>query len=434
MPLNTVAFYTLGCKVNQYDSQAMLELFEQAGYTPRAFSQRADVYVVNTCVVTGTGEKKSLQAVRRALKRNPDAHVVLSGCLAQKEAESLLKLGVRLVLGNARRSEVVTLLEEAVATDTRIAAVEQVLHAAFEPLFISRNEGHTRAVMKIQEGCDRFCAYCIIPHVRGGIRSRPVQQIAQEAQRLGEAGYREVVLTGIHLSSYGRDLAGESLLDAVQAVKQVPGIARIRLGSLEPFIATPQFAHRLAQVQKVCPQFHLSLQSGSDTVLARMRRRYTTAQFMQAAQHLRQAFPGCALTTDVIAGFPGETDQEHAQTLDFIEQVGFSRLHVFPFSPRMGTPAATMPGQVTKAQKEARARALIALGEVLAQNYRHTLLNTRQPVLFEEQENGGAVGYTPQYIEVFAQGALPGQLDTVHLTAMLDQRLTGTLCGGEQTS
>ncbi len=424
---NTVAFYTLGCKVNQYDSQAMLELFEQAGYSPRAFHEQADVYVVNTCVVTGTGEKKSLQAVRRALKQNPQAHVVLSGCLAQKDAEQLLQMGVRLVLGNARRQEVVTLLEEAVATDSRIAAVEEVLHASFEPLSITRNEGHTRAVMKIQEGCDRYCAYCIIPYVRGGIRSRPVAEIAQEAKRLGAVCYPEVVLTGIHLSSFGRDLQGETLLDAVRVVAQAPGIHRVRLGSLEPVIATRAFAQALAELPQVCPQFHLSLQSGSDAVLKRMRRRYTAAEFMQAADHLRQAFPGCALTTDIIAGFPGETDEEHQETLAFVRRVGFARLHVFPFSPRQDTPAATMPGQLPKAVKDARARELIALGDELADAYRRTLLHTTQPVLFEESGDGGATGYTPQYIEVFAPGAVSGQLADVTIDSVDGQRLVGRL-------
>ncbi len=425
--MKTVAFYTLGCKVNQYDSQAMLELFEQAGYTHRAFHEKADVYVVNTCVVTGTGEKKSLQAVRRALKQNPGAQVVLCGCLAQKEAEGLLSMGVRLVLGNANRQQVVTLREEAVLTDTRIAAVEQVRQAVFEPLAITGNEGHTRAVMKIQEGCDRFCAYCIIPHVRGGIRSRPVADIAQEALRLGRAGYREVVLTGIHLSSYGRDLQGDTLLDAIRVVASAPGVARVRLGSLEPVIATADFARQLAAIPQVCPQFHLSLQSGSDPVLKRMRRRYSAEQFLAAAGHLRRAFPGCALTTDLIAGFPGETQEEHQQTLRFVREIGFSRLHVFPFSPREGTPAATMPGQLARAVRNARAKELIALGEELAQAYRRTLLGTTQPVLFEEVQGQGATGYTPQYIQVWAQGAQPGELKQVHLDRQAGDQFIATI-------
>ncbi|NLA55551.1 MAG: radical SAM protein, partial [Corynebacterium humireducens] len=243
----------------------------------------------------------------------------------------------------------------------------------------------------------------------------------------GAVCYPEVVLTGIHLSSFGRDLQGETLLDAVRVVAQAPGIHRVRLGSLEPVIATRAFAQALAELPQVCPQFHLSLQSGSDAVLKRMRRRYTAAEFMQAADHLRQAFPGCALTTDIIAGFPGETDEEHQETLAFVRRVGFARLHVFPFSPRQDTPAATMPGQLPKAGKDARARELIALGDELADGYRRTLLHTTQPVLFEESGDGGATGYTPQYIEVFAPGAVSGQLADVTIDSVDGQRLVGRL-------
>lgn len=425
--MNTVAFYTLGCKVNQYDSQAMLELFEQAGYSPRAFSESADVYVINTCVVTGTGEQKSRQAVRRALRRNPAAQVVLSGCLAQKEAEGLFGLGVRLVLGNHRRAEVVTLLEEAVATDTRIAAVDQVQHVPFERLSISRNEGHTRAVMKIQEGCDRWCAYCIIPSVRGGIRSRPVEEIAQEAQRLSDAGYQEVVLTGIHLSSFGRDLQDAALLDAVHAAAAPQGIRRVRLGSLEPVIATEVFAQGLAAIGKVCPQFHLSLQSGSDTVLKRMRRRYTGTEYLDAARHLRAAFPGCALTTDVIAGFPGESDEEHRDTIAFLQEAGFAKLHVFPFSAREGTAAAAMPDQLPKAVKDQRARELIRLGEEMNLAYRTSLLHTVQDVLLEEQDGGLWKGHSAQYLPVWCDRGSQGEVVTLLITAIKDDGFLGTL-------
>ena len=423
----TVAFYTLGCKVNQYDSQAMLEQFLQAGYESRAFHEQADVYVVNSCVVTGTGEKKSLQAVRRAIKQRPQAQVVLAGCLAQKEAEALLPMGLRLVIGNQRRGEVVQLLHEAVAQDTRIAAVDSVLRVPFELLDISWAEGHTRAVMKIQEGCDRYCAYCIIPYVRGGIRSRPVEEIAQEAARLAQAGYPEVVLTGIHLSSYGRDLGGDTLMDAIRAVAAVPGVRRIRLGSLEPVVATEAFVNELARIPQLCPQFHLSMQSGSDSVLRRMRRRYTAAEYLAAARRLQAAFPGCALTTDVLCGFPGETEEEAAQTLAFCREVGFARMHVFPFSAREGTEAARMPGQLTRAVKNERAQALIALGEALAQHYRQTLVGTVQEVLFETEEPHGAVGLTPQYVEAYAPGARGGQIARVQLDCVHGQRLIGRL-------
>lgn len=426
--MSTVAFYTLGCKVNQYDSQAMLEQFLKAGYEARDFHERADVYVINSCVVTATGEKKSLQAMRRAMKKNPQAEVILAGCLAQKDAEGLLERGLRLVIGNQRRNEIVSLLKEAVANETQIAAVDSVLRIPFEKMEIANFDGHTRAVMKIQEGCDRYCAFCIIPYVRGGIRSRDVADVRQEAMRLSQAGYSEVVLTGIHLSSYGRDLDGtDTLLDAVRAAAEHPGIRRIRLGSLEPVIATEAFVVQLAKINKLCPQFHLSLQSGSDRVLKSMRRRYTADEYLAAARRLQAAFSGCALTTDVITGFPGETEEEFKQTLDFCREVGFARIHVFPYSKREGTPAALMEGQLPKAVREERAQRLIALAEELAEDYRRGLQDTVQDVLFEEESGEGASGYTPQYVEVWARGARQGQIAPVRLYKRGKDRFEGII-------
>ncbi len=394
MYMRTVAFHTLGCKVNQYDSQAMLELFEQAGYTPVDFSGKADVYVVNTCTVTGTGDKKSLNAVRRALRQNPAAEVVVAGCLAQRDGEKLLDTGARLVIGNAKRNEVVTLLEEAVENGQRVAAVTDILRVPYEPLSISSHEGHTRAVLKIQEGCDRYCTYCIIPYVRGGIRSRKPEEIAREAERLAQAGFQELVLTGIHLTSYGRDLDGITLLDAIRSC-DTAGVRRIRLGSLEPVIVTEDFVSTLKLEAKVCPQFHLALQSGSDAVLKRMRRRYTTDDFRRACAMLRQAFSDCAITTDVITGFPGETEEEFAETMAFCREIGFARIHVFPYSARQGTPAAGMPNQVRRAVREERARELIAAGSALAEAYRTGWVGKTVDVLAEEvDENGTAHGYT----------------------------------------
>ena len=426
--MSTVAFYTLGCKVNQYDSQAMLEQFLKAGYEARDFHERADVYVINSCVVTATGEKKSLQAMRRAMKKNPQAEVILAGCLAQKDAEGLLERGLRLVIGNQRRNEIVSLLKEAVANETQIAAVDSVLRIPFEKMEIANFDGHTRAVMKIQEGCDRYCAFCIIPYVRGGIRSRDVADVRQEAMRLSQAGYSEVVLTGIHLSSYGRDLDGtDTLLDAVRAAAEPPGIRRIRLGSLEPVIAAEAFVVQLAKINKLCPQFHLSLQSGSDRVLKSMRRRYTADEYLAAARRLQAAFPGCALTTDVITGFPGETEEEFKQTLDFCREVGFARIHVFPYSKREGTPAALMEGQLPKAVREERAQRLIALAEELAESYSRGLQDTVQDVLFEEESGEGASGYTPQYVEVWAKGAMQGQIAPVRLYKRGKDRFEGII-------
>ncbi len=416
----TVAFHTLGCKVNQYDSQAMLEAFLQKGYTSVPFDSEADVYVINTCTVTGTGDRKSLQAVRRALRQNPSADVVIAGCLAQRDGEKLLETGARLVIGTSRRGQVTELLEEAVRENKRMAAVEKdILRVPFEPLAISDFSERTRAALKIQEGCDRYCTYCIIPYVRGGIRSRPVADIRAEALRFARKGFREVVLTGIHLTSYGRDLEEGTLADAVEACG-VEGIARIRLGSLEPVVVTEEFVRRLRAVPQLCPQFHLALQSGSDSVLARMRRRYTAAAFEEAAALLRRSFPGCALTTDVICGFPGETEAEFEETLSLCRRTAFSRMHVFPYSRREGTPAARMPGQVPKAVREERTRALISLGHDLALAYHRSMVGTEKELLCEETNPGCAAGYTREYVPctVSCEGEAP-------LGGLLRVRVTG---------
>ncbi len=427
--MKTVAFHTLGCKVNQYDSQAMLELFEQAGYQPGDFDQPCDVYVVNTCTVTGTGDKKSLQAVRRARRLNPAADIIVCGCMAQRDGEKLLAdTDARLILGTARRAEIVTLLEQAQREHTRLCAVTDVRRAAFEPLLITHQEGRTRATLKIQEGCDRFCTYCIIPYVRGGIRSRSVQDVRDEAARLAQAGYREIVLTGIHLTSYGRDLKnGDTLLSVIRAVHDIAGVERIRLGSLEPVIATADFARALGEMPKLCPQFHLALQSGCDSVLRRMRRRYDTAAFRESAQALRAVFPDCALTTDVMSGFPGETDAEHRQSLDFCREMRFARMHVFPYSEREGTAAATMPDPVPRHIREERARELIALGAGMAEDYRRAQLGTVRRVLFEQCAEGVSVGYTPEYMRCEAPGTVCGQTLPVRMTGLLPEGFSGEI-------
>ena len=427
--MKTVAFHTLGCKVNQYDSQAMLELFEQAGYQPGDFDQPCDVYVVNTCTVTGTGDKKSMQAVRRARRLNPAADIIVCGCMAQRDGEKLLAdTDARLILGTARRAEIVTLLEQAQREHTRLCAVTDVRRAAFEPLLITHQEGRTRATLKIQEGCDRFCTYCIIPYVLGGIRSRSVQDVRDEAARLAQAGYREIVLTGIHLTSYGRDLKnGDTLLSVIRAVHDIAGVERIRLGSLEPVIATADFARALGEMPKLCPQFHLALQSGCDSVLRRMRRRYDTAAFRESAQALRAVFPDCALTTDVMSGFPGETDAEHRQSLNFCREMRFARMHVFPYSEREGTAAATMPDPVPRHIREERARELIALGAGMAEDYRRAQLGTVRRVLFEQCAEGVSVGYTPEYMRCEAPGTVCGQTLPVRMTGLLPEGFSGEI-------
>lgn len=423
--MKTVAFHTLGCKVNQYDTQAMLEKFRAAGYEIVPFDGAADVYVINTCTVTGTGDKKSMQLTRRLRREHPDSQIILAGCLAQRKGAELLETGARLVIGTQRRNEVVELLEKAVADGTGICAVNELNETTpFEELSITSQDEHTRATLKIQEGCNNHCTYCIIPSVRGPIRSRPIPEIAGETQRLADAGFTEIVLTGIHLSSYGRDWKdGTTLLDAIRTVHEVEGVKRIRLGSLEPTIATPEFAQALAAMPKVCPQFHLALQSGSDTVLARMARRYNMRMYMDAVRNLRAAFPLAAFTTDVLTAFPGETEEELQETAAVIREVGFAKIHVFPYSQREGTKAAIMPGQLPRAEKERRARLLIAIGEETAARYQQQWLGRASTILLEEKLGDTWHGYTPEYIPVTLSdcpACQQGAILPVKLTAITD--------------
>ena len=423
----TVHFTTLGCKVNQYDTQAMLERFEACGYAAAPDGAPADVYVVNTCTVTGTGDKKSMQLIRRCRRRNPQAELVVTGCLAQRMGEALRQTGARLILGTQYRARVVELLERAIAQNEQIVAVDGIENTPYEPLTIHSHEGHTRAVMKIQEGCDNHCTYCIIPSVRGNVRSRPLEAIQTEAKALAEAGFQELVLTGIHLTSYGRDLEGRPpLFEAVRAACSSEGVRRVRLGSLEPRVATEDFVRELSAMPKVCPQFHLALQSGSDDVLRRMKRGYNTVQFRGAVERIRAAWPDAAFTTDVIVGFPGETEEMFGETLRFCEEIGFSRLHVFPFSPREGTPAADMPDQISDGVKAERVKRLIALGDVLARSYRERFVGKISPVLLEERlSDGSMVGYTPEYIHVRTGGGESGEVVNVRLEALTEEGMSG---------
>ncbi len=425
----TVSFVTLGCKVNQYDSQAMLEQFEACGYRAVPPSERADVYVVNTCTVTGTGDQKSMQLMRRYQRLNPHAELVVTGCLAQRKGEELRQTGARLILGTQYRGRVVELLAKAMETGQQIVAVEALESAPYEALSIRRHEGHTRAVMKIQEGCDNHCTYCIIPSVRGAVRSRGLESISQEAAELAQAGFQEIVLTGIHLTSYGKDLEQKpALADAIFQVCAQEGIRRVRLGSLEPSVVNDAFVRAIQAMPKLCPQFHLALQSGSDEVLARMKRRYNTAQFEAAALRLKAAYADVALTTDVIVGFPGETAEEFAQTLAFCQKVGFAKIHVFPYSQREGTPAAAMADQVPKAEKDKRVRALMNLGEELARKYRESQLGSLREVLLEKRlSQGEAEGYTPEYIPVLVSGGQVGEIVPVRLHALTQEGMSGAI-------
>ena len=419
-----IAAHTLGCKVNQYDTQAMVEIFEGADYQIAPFESEADVYLINTCTVTGTGDRKSMQLIRRVGRERPNASIIVAGCLAQREAARLLALpGIRLVIGTQRRGEVYDLFTQAIREGRAISAVDNFKDAPFERLSVARHEGRTRAVMKIQEGCDRHCSYCVVPSVRGPVRSLPLPELRTEAERLAQSRFLEIVLTGIHLTSYGRE-RGEVLLDAIRAVHSVEGIERIRLGSLEPLIADDAFVDMITQLPKVCRQFHLALQSGSDTVLKRMNRRYTRAQFAEAVARVRTAMPDAAVTTDILTGFPGETEREAEETFRFVEEMRFSRIHVFPFSKRTGTVAAGLPGQLSAEIKRERATQLINLGNKLEREYAKEWIGHEVDVLFEEETERGAEGYTGQYVRVAADGT-PGVIQRVRI-----ERTAGALAIG----
>ena len=430
--MRKIAAHTLGCKVNQYDTQAMLELFQQKGFSVVSMNEDADVYLINTCTVTGVGDKKSLQLIRKNRREHPDSRLIICGCMAQQRGEELLSLGADLVLGTQNRGKVVDLFLEAESRGTPLCAVTPLSDdALFEPLNITTQNDHTRAVLKIQEGCRNRCTYCIIPSVRGPIRSRPLNEIRDEVRRLRDAGFREVVLTGIHLSSYGKDFSpAASLTDAIRVVQETEGILRIRLGSLEPGIATQAFAEALKKADKLCPQFHLALQSGSDTVLARMRRQYNSAQYLRAVENLRCVFPHAAFTTDILTGFPGESEAEFRETEEMIRKVGFARIHVFPYSARPNTPAAAMENQLPAALKEERARKLIAVGNTVTREYLRSWLGQESFILPEEQVNGCWEGYTPEYIRVRMEPDSPclsGVPAGIRLTAVESRGMRGEI-------
>ena len=411
-----VALTTLGCKVNHYETEAMRELFVQAGWEIADFSSVADVYVVNTCTVTQTSDTKSRQMIARAHRVNPDALVVAVGCYSQTAPETVAALeGVGLVVGTSGRKEIVSRVTEALAAKSGESFVSTLAEMReFEPLSAVR-DSRTRATLKIQDGCVNFCAYCIIPYARGPLRSRPPEEISQEVASLAREGYKEIVLTGIHLASYGRDLTAPdiTLLDAIARASAPDGIRRIRLGSLEPLFVTEPVARALSENHKICRQFHLSLQSGSNTVLKRMNRRYSAEEYLSAVELLRTYMPDCAVTTDVIAGFPGETEGEHAETLAFCERAAFARIHVFPFSLRKGTKAEQLTDHLPKAVKEARAKELIGLGKRLTQAYLLSQLGSVVEVLAESD----GTGYSGNYIRVKTD-APEGDVVRIRLTGL----------------
>ena len=416
----TVCFTTLGCKVNQYDSQAMLEEFERHGYAVAPAGAPADVYVVNTCTVTGTGDKKSLQAIRRCRRRNPGAELVVTGCLAQRMGEALRETGARLILGTQYRARVVELLEQAVREGMQMVAVEGVSNAPYEPLSIHSHEGHTRAVMKIQEGCDNRCTYCIIPYARGRVRSLPVEQALEQTARLADAGVHEIVLTGIEIASYGKDFEPQvPLTELLEKLLTTQPNVQFRLGSLDPRAVDDAFCERLAGFANLARHFHLSMQSGCDTVLRRMNRHYTSEEFYRCVERLRRAFPDCSVTTDLIVGFPGETEDEFTQTLAFLERCAFASVHVFPYSVREGTKAAAMPGQLDQQTKTARAERAKQVAETLSAAYRKQFVGRTLYALPEHPTGGlwaahGRYGF-PVYIEDKAEKNHPVTVKVIGL-------------------
>ncbi|MDI3481148.1 MAG: threonylcarbamoyladenosine tRNA methylthiotransferase MtaB [Tepidanaerobacteraceae bacterium] len=402
-----VAFYTLGCKVNQYESDAMAELFKERGYDVVDFETAADVYVINTCSVTNESARKSRQMIRKASRINPYAKVAVVGCYAQLRSEEISQIpGVDVVIGTKDRRHIVDLVEDAVKRQEQIVRVQDIMgERTFEEIAFKGLRQKTRAFLKIQEGCNMFCSYCIIPYARGPVRSRPMESIIKEAQELAAEGFKEVVLTGIHLGLYGHDLGGKGihLLEVIRRISQIDGIKRIRLSSIEALELTEEFVEELALMEKFCHHFHIPLQSGCDSVLKRMNRRYTAAQFRERVECIREKMPDVSVTTDVIVGFPGETQEEFEKTFDFIRDTGFYRLHVFPFSPMEGTPAAKMPKPVKKSIKEERSRRLINLSQDLEKDFRQKFLGQTVEVLFEQETDMGTYeGLTGNYMKVEA--------------------------------
>lgn len=405
--MKKAALYNLGCKVNAYETEAMQHLLEEAGYEIVPFTQKADVYVINTCSVTNMADRKSRQMLHKAKKNNPDSIVVAAGCYVQtSEKEVLNDLSVDIVIGNDRKHDLVRLLEE-YSLDSVNDTVDDINDGKhdFEELFIDQTKEHTRAFIKVQDGCNQFCSYCIIPYARGRVRSRRFENVIAEVERLAANGFKEVVLTGIHLSSYGVDFEeATGLLELIQAVNTVKGIERIRLGSLEPKIVTEHFASELSKLDKICPHFHLSLQSGCDATLKRMNRKYTTKEYERGCELLRKYFVHPAITTDVIVGFPGETEEEFEQTKAYLEHIHFYEMHIFKYSKRKGTRAAVMPDQIDEQIKAVRSEKLIALGHDMSKEFRKFYIGKNEEVLFEEKAVIGDkeyfVGYTKEYVKV----------------------------------
>lgn len=426
--MKKAALHNLGCKVNAYETEAMQQQLEQAGYEIVPFGEWADVYVINTCSVTNIADRKSRQMIHRARKCNPQGIVVAAGCYVQtKEEEARADDSIDLLLGNNQKGELVPLLEQIFAKrGEHIVQIDDINDGvpAFEELFVSHQAEHTRAFLKVQDGCNQFCSYCIIPYARGRVRSRGIENVLEEVNRLAENGYQEVVLTGIHLSSYGVD-CNDTLLHLIQEIHKVDKIKRIRLGSLEPRLVTEEFVRAIRQLEKICPHFHLSLQSGCDATLQRMNRKYTAGEYKEGCDLLRRYFEHPAITTDVIVGFPGETEEEFAATVEFLKQIHFYEMHIFKYSKRAGTRAAVMENQIPEEVKTKRSNVLLSLADEMSREFREYYVGKQQEVLFEEVQTIEGkdyyVGYTREYVKVakeskealdncFVEGTIGGTL------------------------
>lgn len=405
--MKKVAFYTLGCKVNQYETEAMLELFEKEGYEKAETEDYADVYVINTCTVTHMSDRKSRQYIRRMKKKNPDAIIAVVGCYSQVSPEEILSIDeVNLVMGTNDRKKIVEEVEK-IDASRKVSTVDDIMKVkAFEEIEINKTNGKTRAFMKIQDGCDRYCSYCIIPYARGRVRSRDLESIVKEVENLASNGYKEVVLTGIHVASYGKDIKDSDikLLDVIKQINDIEGIERIRLSSVEPILFTDEFVEAVSTMDKVCPHYHLSLQSGCDETLKRMKRRYTTEEYKAIVDRLRAAIPNVSITTDVIVGFPGETNEEFDKTYEFLKDIELTHMHVFKYSPRKGTPAATMENQVDPSTKHDRSEKLLQLNEENFNKFGQKMLDKEFNVLFEQKVGDNKYeGLTENYVKVIVE-------------------------------
>ena len=425
-----IGFYTLGCKVNQYETQAMEQLLTQWGHTVGSFQEPCDGYIINTCSVTAVADKKNRAMIRRCRREHPEAVLGVCGCYPQHAAEKLENLGIDVIGGSGQREEFLQRMLAAAETRQHSLEVDNALRRrSFEVLPAGGLEGRTRAMLKVQDGCVNFCTYCIIPYLRGPIRSATAELAVEQAKELAQQGYKEIVVTGIEIASWGADLPGKPglailLKEICQAVPQL----RVRLGSLEPRIITEEFCEELRKLPNICPQFHLSMQSGCDTVLKRMGRKYDTARYLQSVELLNKAFPGCAVTTDMIVAFPGETEEEFLESLAFIRKCGFADMHIFPYSRRPGTPADKMPGQHDNATKEDRSRRAIAVAEEMSVAYRQAMVGTAQQVLFEEENDGFFTGHAPNYVKVYARGEeLHNLVKTVEITEIFHDGVLGVI-------